>query len=112
MITRYITYAAFFLSVLCVIGCEKGDDYYLKYNTSAITHDGTVYDYLINQPGVYDSLVLVLERLPDLKTYLDNPNNDITFFAISNRSFELALTNLNIARRNNNLAPIDLLRGC
>lgn len=108
MITRYITYAAFFLSVFCMIGCEKGDDHYLKYNTSAIKHDGTVYDYLINQPGVYDSLVLVLERLPDLKSYLDDTNNDITFFAINNRSFELALTNLNIVRRNNNLGPLYL----
>lgn len=106
MITKYITYAALFLSVLFMVGCEKGDDQYLKYNASAIKHDGTLYDYLIHQPGVYDSLVLVLERLPDLKAYLDNPSSEITFFAVNNRSFELALTNLNIARRTNNLEPI------
>ncbi|HMR20077.1 MAG TPA: hypothetical protein PKA53_12320, partial [Sphingobacterium sp.] len=75
MMTRYITYAAFFISVLFAISCEKGDDHYLKYNASAIRHDGTIYDFLIHQPGVYDSLALVLERLPDLKNHLNNASD-------------------------------------
>lgn len=108
MMTRYITYAAFFVSVLFTIGCKKGDDHYLNYNTSAIRHDGTAYDYLIHQPGVYDSLALVLERLPELKNVLNNEGANLTLFAINNRSFALALTNMNMARKANGLAPLYL----
>jgi len=108
MKTRYITYTTFFVCLLFTMSCEKGDDHYLNYNTSAIRHDGTMYDYLIHQPGVYDSLALVLERLPELKNYLNNEQSNMTLFAINNRSFELALTNLNLARKNNNLVPLYL----
>lgn len=105
---RYIIYIACFISVMLGVSCEKGDDYYYNYNTSAIKHEGSVYDFLVHQPGVYDSLALVLERLPQLKTYLDDSQSQLTFFAINNRSFALALTNLNIARNNNGLSNLYL----
>ncbi|NGM61606.1 hypothetical protein G5B30_06710 [Sphingobacterium sp. SGG-5] len=105
---KYVTYTAFLISVLFAAGCQKGDSHYLDYNTSAIKYEGTVYDFLIHQPGVYDSLALVLERLPQLKAKLNNPQSHVTFFAANNRAFALALTNLNIARKNNGLKSLYL----
>ncbi|TJY61372.1 hypothetical protein FAZ19_21820 [Sphingobacterium alkalisoli] len=93
-------------SVVLVTSCEKSDDHYYDYQKTNITYDGTVYDYLIHQPGVYDSLVLMLERLPALKSKLNDPQNEVTFFAVNNRSFELAIANLNSTRMSAGLSPL------
>lgn len=53
--------------------------------------------YLQSQPGVYDSMLLVLGRLTGLRDSL--AKNNLTVFAVNNRSFSLALQNINQARR-------------
>lgn len=94
--------------LLIIFGCKKGDTYYYDYEIKEQFYEGTIYDYLIHQKGTYDSLAIVLERLPDLKARLNNLDSTLTFFAINNRSFELAMENLNTARRTNKLPSIYL----
>lgn len=80
------------------ISCDKGDMYYYDYNTETPQYDGTIYDYIKSQPGVYDSLLLVLDRLPDLRAKLQHPDSTYTLFAVTNRSFDIALEALNTTR--------------
>lgn len=84
--------------LLVNISCEKGDSHYYNYSTETKVFDGTIYDYLKSQKGVYDSLLLVLDRLPDLRAKLQNPDSAYTLFAVTNRSFDLALEALNTTR--------------
>jgi hypothetical protein len=86
------------LLLLVNIGCEKGDEHYYNYNTEAPVYDGTIYEYLQSQAGVYDSLLLVLDRLPDLRAKLRNADSSYTLFAVTNRSFDIALEALNTTR--------------
>lgn len=88
--------------------CEKGDDYYYNYQKSDQFYDGSIYNYLMEQGGTYDSLAFVLERLPALKEKLNQTDRKITFFALNNRSFEIALENLNFQREINGLNKIYL----
>src|SRR5690606_42113845 len=81
--------------LLVNIGCVKGDEHYYNYNTEAPVYDGTIYEYLQSQAGVYDSLLLVLDRLPDLRAKLRNADSSYTLFAVTNRSFDIALEALN-----------------
>lgn len=96
------------LLVASLIGCEKRDDYYYDYESSEVVYDGTIYQYLENQPGVFDSLLLVLDRVPDLRTRLGNEDVNMTFFAVSNRSFELAVDALNTTRAITGRSPLYL----
>lgn len=96
------------ISLLGMFSCQKGDTYYYDYQRGEQLYDGTIYEYLSRQKGTYDSLVLVLERLPELRNLLNHPDSSLTLFAVNNRSFELALKNLNIARTQNNLGPLYL----
>ncbi len=105
---KQITIWIFSLSLLAMYGCQKGDPYYYDYERSAQLYDGTIYEYLMEQKGTYDSLAVVLERLPDLKQKLNQSGSEITLFAVNNRSFELALENLNTERRQNGLLPLYL----
>lgn len=108
MIMKRLLYIILCCSLFLSLSCEKGDDYYYGYETKEQLYNGTIYDYLMHQKGTYDSLAIVLERLPDLKERLDNPDSSLTFFAINNRSFALAIKNLNTARKSNNLPEIYL----
>ena len=96
------------LSVAFFTGCEQSDDYYLDYDKTSISYEGTIYDYLKHKPGVYDSLILVLERLPDLKAKLNDESKGYTYFAVNNRSFELAIANLNTVRESEGQQPLYL----
>src|SRR5690606_41629578 len=77
--------------LLVNISCEKGDSHYYNYSTETKVFDGTIYDYLKSQKGVYDSLLLVLDRLPDLRAKLQNTDSAYTLFAVTYRCFVLAL---------------------
>lgn len=96
------------LLAMSLVGCEKGDDHYYMYESSEIVFDGTIYEYLESQPQIYDSLLLVLDRVPDLRRKLNNPDSTLTLFAVSNRSFELALEGLNTTRGLTGRAPLYL----
>lgn len=103
---RFI-YMIFFVSLLvtgiCSCGKDKGD---YGFENKEHRYDGSIIDYFKSKVGVYDSLLLVLELLPDYEEELKE--GDITFFAPTNISFELALTNLNLLRKNQNKSLLSL----
>ncbi len=86
--------------------CKKNSEFY-DYKNSVKDFNGTVLQYLQAQPpNTFDSLLLVLNRLPDLKDTLANKN--ITFFAPTNASFQAAIKNLNILRKDQGKTPLYL----
>jgi len=93
---------------LFVASCEKGDNYYYDFETSETQYDGTIYEYLQGQTGVYDSLLLVLDRVPELRQKLNNPDSTWSLFAVTNRSFQLAVDALNTTRRITGRSPLYL----
>ena len=84
-------------SVLIGMSCKKKDDTYVDYQPTAGNFEGTALEYLQSQPGLYDSMLLVLKRLPRITDSLKK--GDVTLFAVSNKSFTLTLNNINQARR-------------
>jgi hypothetical protein len=93
---------------ITVSSCKKGDDTYKNYQTTAGSFNGNALAYLQSQPGVYDSMLLVINRLKDMPQLISS--GDITLFAASNRSFSLALQNINQARKDSvpAMSPISL----
>lgn len=85
--------------------CKKDSEYY-DYKNNVKEFNGTVLAYLKAQPNTFDSLLLVLDRLPDLKDTLTN--NSITLFAPTNESFQAVVKNLNILRKSQGKAPMYL----
>lgn len=83
--------------LISTISCKKGDDYYYNYAKEAEVYEGTVYEYLKNQKGEFDSLVLLLNRVPKFEK-LFNDEEKITLFATSNRSFQLSVDAMNVNR--------------
>ncbi|GGE30272.1 discoidin domain-containing protein [Sphingobacterium cellulitidis] len=98
------------LSLILVSGCAKDKGYYNEV-VKKVTYDGTVLEYLQSKPGVFDSLLQVLNRTK-MNTVLSG-NDKITFFAPTNQSFQLAIENLNNTRKESDkpleyLANVDL----
>jgi hypothetical protein len=97
--------------VLVLIGvaltaCKKDSEYY-DYENNVKEFNGTVMQYLQAQPAnTFDSLLLVLNRLPELKDTLSTKS--ITLFAPTNASFQAAIKNLNIVRKDQGKAPLYL----
>lgn len=94
--------------VVTASSCSKTDDTYKDYNNTAGIFNGNALAYLQSQPGVYDSMLLVINRLKDMPALINSGN--ITLFAVSNRSFTLALLNINQARKDSTpaMAPVTL----
>ena len=88
---------AIFLLILIGVSCKKTDKTYVNYQPTAGNFSGNALQYLQAQPGLYDSMLLVLNRVPRLADSL--ANGDVTMFAVTNKSFSLALQNINQARR-------------
>ena len=105
---KIINYIIILLVSVLGVSCERGDDYFSNYSSESKVYDGTIYDYIKGQGGTFDSLVLVLERLPDLRKKLENSDSTLTLFAINNRSFQLAINALNTTRQLTNRTPIYL----
>src|SRR5690554_4205778 len=82
-------------SLLLLTACSKDGG---NYNPRIIEKDfaGDTYEYLKSKPGVFDSLVAVIDRLGLEETVRDS---SITLFALNNQSFQLAITNLNNLRK-------------
>ena len=91
---RYLV-AVFFSALVFHIGCTKEKGFYSTDNINAGTTLDT-YAYLKSKPGVYDSLLLVIDKLGLKQTLRDS---NITLFAVSNASFQIAIKNLNNIRR-------------
>lgn len=95
-----------FLLLIVTVACEKGNYYYEGYQNTIKTYDGNIYQYLENNKGVFDSLLLVLDRIYPLQDSLKKEG--VTLFAPTNQSFQLALQNLNAQRKLANKKPLYL----
>lgn len=112
------TLAFLFIAMLMCAACKKLDTGAYNFENEVNVYDGDVYAYLKAQPGTYDSLLKVIDRLSWLKDTLST-KSDFTLFAVGNRSFVLALQNLNNLRTSQkkpllnlataNLAQLDTL---
>jgi len=87
------------------VSCVKDGGYYGYVNTER-AHDGPAIAYFESKPGVFDSLLVVLDLLPEYKDTLAKGN--VSVFAPTNMSFQLALTNLNLVRQTQNKPPLRL----
>jgi len=107
---KVLTYT-FWLTCACVglffTSCEKSNTYFTDFKTSTAQFDGNTWDYIYAQYGIYDSLVMAIERFPELKNYLQTADS-VTVFGVNNRSFEVALATLNRVRVQGNKKPMYL----
>lgn len=86
------------LFILCCVmafSCSKDTGFY-THEIQKIRYDGDIYAYLKSKPGVYDSLVKVIDRVGLQNIVADST---ITLFAPTNESFRLAIENLNNIQR-------------
>ncbi|MGV8878759.1 MAG: ATP/GTP-binding protein [Sphingobacteriaceae bacterium] len=87
--------AIIFSVLLIQFGCKKEKGFYSTTDINASTPLNT-YEYLKSKPGVYDSLLSMIDQF-GMQQYLIDSN--ITLFAVSNPSFRIALNNLNNLRK-------------
>ncbi|GHE39415.1 hypothetical protein [Sphingobacterium griseoflavum] len=97
---------ALMLAVFSFFGCEKGNNHYEDYILGEVQYPGTTLAFLEAQVGLYDSLLLVLDRVPALRVELMQTETPVTLFAITNNSFSNALEGLNSVRRVNGRPPL------
>jgi hypothetical protein len=96
-----------FAVVLFMAACKKDDGAY-AFENQVNVYEGNAYAYLKSQPGTYDSLVKVIDRVEGLKDSLTAANAKLTLFAATNSSFVLALHNLNNVRASQNKTALNL----
>ncbi|MFT4092246.1 MAG: fasciclin domain-containing protein [Niabella sp.] len=87
----------FIIIMVCFFSCKKIDTTYVDYQNTLGEYDGTALQYLQSQTGLYDSFLLAVSRVDGLEDTLST--EAITLFAVSNRSFTLALESINAARK-------------
>lgn len=77
--------------MLFILSCTKDGG---NYDPQQIDREfkGSTYDYLKSKPGVYDSLLVAVDRIGAQGILRDS---NVTLFAITNPGFQIALTNLN-----------------
>lgn len=97
-----------FISMIVAAGCKKVDNTYRNASSPKVSFAGDAYAYLQSGQGVYDSLLKAIDRVPGLADTLKQKN--ITLFAPNNRSFELAIKNINQARLDSfpQMPPVDI----
>lgn len=99
------SYCLLVISICClVIACSKDGGYYDEVPRDK-KFTGDTYEYLKSKPGIFDSLVTVIDRLGLEQTLRDS---NITLFALDNQSFRLAITNLNNIRKLTEKSPVSL----
>lgn len=96
------------LAVGLFIGACKKDGGAYAYENQLNVYDGNAYAYLKSQPGTYDSLVKVIDRVAGMKDSLSAANANLTLFAATNSSFTLALYNLNNIRASQKKTALNL----
>ncbi|HOZ98454.1 MAG TPA: fasciclin domain-containing protein [Niabella sp.] len=96
------------INILVMAGCNKVDNTYRNAMAPQVNFEGDAYAYLQSKPGVFDSLIKAIDRVPGLADTLRQ--KDITLFAPNNSSFQLALKNINQARQDSvpKMAPVNL----
>jgi hypothetical protein len=93
---------AFIMLAMQFSACKRERGDYYNYTKQDKVYSGNVLKYL--QENGFDSMLVVLNRYPDIIAKL-NSDDSLTLFAIPNKSFELAIANLNKSRAGMNLAP-------
>jgi len=93
------------LSIALLGACSKVDGSY-KFENKESLYSGNTLAYLKSKPGVFDSLVVLINRMPYLNESLSN--DTLTLFAPTNSSFQIAIANLNLFRKSQNRAPLYL----
>lgn len=93
--------------VVCsaLLACKKESPYYI-YTNEVAAFKGNAYEYLKSQKDTYDSLIFVAGLLPDVKQALEE--QQVTFFAPTNASFQAAVSDLNGVRKSQGKAPLYL----
>ena len=96
-------YSKYFLAIglgllIFQIGCKKEKGFYDTENVNPGTSLDT-YEYLKSKPGVYDSLLSLIDKFGMERTLRDS---NITLFAVSNEGFQIAIQNLNNIRKSKN----------
>ena len=81
---------------MVALSCKKSDDTYRNYQATGGNFSGNALQYLQSQPGVYDSMLFVMNRLGRIADTA--ATKEITLFAVTNRSLALALQNIIQAR--------------
>lgn len=83
----------FILSILLmfILSCSKDGGYFEPVKLDK-EFKGNTYEYLKSKPGVYDSLLVAIDRIGAQGLLRDS---NITLFAVTNPGFQIALTNLN-----------------
>ncbi len=95
---RSITVSMFLSLLLGLVACSKENSPYYAYENKVQSYDGSAMQYILSQPeGTFDSLLVVMDRLPKLKDSLEN--QQLTFFAPINENFKAAIKYLNIKRQ-------------
>lgn len=79
-----------FLVLALLYACAKDKGYYSPMSQESV-YKGNLYSYLKSKPGVYDSLVKVIDRIGLQQKLQDS---SVTLFALTNASFQLAIQNL------------------
>ncbi len=100
-----------FLLVLFVLGtafiaCSKNEEGAYNYVNDVNVYDGDVYQYLKTQTQ-FDSLTKAVDRIQGFKDWMIQ-QPDLTVFALTNRSFNVALTNLNKIRASQNRPALNI----
>lgn len=86
--------------------CKKSDSPYYNYTNTVQNFKGSAIDYLKSKPNTFDSLLLVLNRFPEIKDSLTN--RPVTLFAPVNENFAASVKYLNQTRKAKGKAPIYL----
>ncbi|WP_316815085.1 fasciclin domain-containing protein [Pedobacter nyackensis] len=92
------------MATISLIACRKDSGYY-DHKPISQRVQVNVYDYLKSKKGIYDSMILVVDRLGLKPTLMDS---NITVFAVTNSSFRLAVANLNNTRKLAGRGPVNL----
>lgn len=78
---------------LLISSCKK--DYYVDGGLADPHYNGTIYDYLANNPYLFDTIAYVVEKA-GLKEMLEN--DSVTFFSPTDESIREAMNDLNEVR--------------
>lgn len=103
---RFLPLTAVVICCMALFACKKNESIYYNYQNTIKDFDGTALQYLQNQKGTYDSMLVVLNLLPGLKDSINTQK--ITLFAVTNPSFQVAIKNLNILRKDQGKQPLYL----
>jgi len=95
----------FLMLCFAFTACKKDNGRYDFVNEVNV-YDGDVYAYLKGQ-NQFDSLTKAIDRINGLKDWMTQENN-LTVFALTNRSFEVAFTGLNKVRAGQNRSALGI----